>query len=164
MDVTIDITRMDYWEFNKYAILNIAKYRNNFLFSMISVPLLSFIIMLFIKLPFTYSLISSLVLGALADLLLIYFSKKAIMKFHDDGEGFLGRHVIKIGSDGLTESTSVNQSFHSWKGIKLIKQNENYIFIFIDKAIAHIIPKRCFSSKKEAEDFYNLAVKFKDAA
>ncbi len=160
MNVTVDITRIDYWEFNKFAMTTIPKYRTNFIINIIAIPVSSFVILLLMKLPFYYVLVSSVILGIISDMLLIYFMKKSIMKIPDGREGFLGKHVIEIRSDGLSETTSVNEGLHLWKGIRSIHQNEKYIFIFIDNLMAHIIPKRSFSSLKDAEDFYNLAIKY----
>ena len=37
-----------------------------------------------------------------------------------------------------------------------VKENEKYIYIFIDTHMAHVIPKRCFNSEQECLQFLTL--------
>jgi YcxB-like protein len=80
------------------------------------------------------------------------------------GRGQLGKHRLVVSEDGLKESTAVGESRTSWAGVDRIEQDQDYIFIYTSAAAAHMIPKRAFSGKEEAEAFYQLARAGKAAA
>ncbi|OZB90139.1 YcxB family protein [Paenibacillus sp. XY044] len=69
----------------------------------------------------------------------------------------LGEHTITLADEGIIESTSVNESIHKWGGIRDIENNEDYIFIFLNQTMAHIIPKRAFPSTETAAVFLKEA-------
>jgi hypothetical protein len=80
-----------------------------------------------------------------------------LLKEEKPGKGQLGRHRIVLGEDGLKESTAVGESRTSWAGVDRIEQNQDYIFIYTSHAAAHVIPKRAFSSPRDADAFYGFA-------
>ena len=74
----------------------------------------------------------------------------------DSKPGILGEHTIEISPEGLFEMTSVNESKHYWCGIRNVYSTDSYIFVFINKSVAHIIPKRAFKSNEESQNFLSL--------
>jgi hypothetical protein len=72
-------------------------------------------------------------------------------------KGVLGKHIIQISEEGLREATDVNESFRKWEAVTNVLQNAEYIFIFDSDIMVHIIPKRAFKEKSEAEHFYSMA-------
>lgn len=164
MQIKVDINRLDYWNFNKYSIRKIPSLRRNFILNMIALPILVFIGFLFLRILFQMSfplvLIVSIVGGIIGDLLLLYMMKLQIMKLPEDKEGLLGEHIIEISEEGIRESTSVNTGFNIWNGVHGIDQDKDYIYIFLDSMLAHIIPKKSFQSMVEANEFYNKTVHY----
>jgi YcxB-like protein len=78
--------------------------------------------------------------------------------------GRLGRHRVVLGEDGLIESTAVNESRTAWAGVDRVEQSPDYIFIYTSSATAYVVPKRAFSDPQEAEAFFRLALRLKEAA
>jgi hypothetical protein len=79
--------------------------------------------------------------------------KRLIMNYPKENTGILGEHKILLLENGFNESTTVNDSFHSWKGVSRIDSNDEYIFIVIDNPHVHLIPKRNFNSLDDALKF-----------
>jgi hypothetical protein len=93
--------------------------------------------------------------------------RRAILQFLKEekpGKGQLGEHRIVLSEDGLVESTAVGESRTSWAGVDRIEQNPEYIFIYTSAAAAHVIPKRAFRDRHEADHFYELARASKEPA
>lgn len=160
MKVVANITKEDYWNFNKYTMLHIPKVRNTMLFGMLGTPILTFIVLNFFNFPLLYTILAALVFGVLADWTLIYFTKHRVMSLVEGSEGLLGEHVFEIGENGLVERTSVNESHFSWDGIAAIKRDKHNIYVFISQIQGHIIPRSSFSSSEEEEQFYNELLKY----
>ncbi len=91
-----------------------------------------------------------------------YVFKKSVPKSEDNG--VLGHHKIVISDSGLLETTNVNETSHSWKGVDRVEQNQNYIFIYVAPQVAHVIPKRFFPDWQTAAHFYDTAWRYKTAA
>ena len=54
----------------------------------------------------------------------------------------LCEHELEIDDSGIVERTDVNESHTSWRGIQKIAETDEYGFIFLSAAIAHVIPKK----------------------
>lgn len=108
------------------------------------------------------SIFSALLLGLLFDIFAYFFLKGFIWIMPSNKPGLLGEHFIEITDAGLRETTAVNDSFYYWEGIQSIKQDSKYIYIFVNSIMAHIIPKRSFSTRQDAELFFKKAVEFRN--
>jgi YcxB-like protein len=91
-----------------------------------------------------------------------YAFKKSIPEGTDNG--VLGHHKIVLSENGLLETTNVNETSHSWKGVDRIEQIRDYIFIFVTPQVAHVIPKRAFTDWQSAAQFYDTAWRYKATA
>lgn len=164
MKVKIDINPVDYWNFNKFVMLKEPTARRNFIITMIINPLIILTSLLFIgsilQISISVVLIIAIILGAIADLHIIYKKRSHIMKTSYNNQGILGEHTIEINEKGVRETTSVNDAFNKWEGIYKVTQNSEYIYIFLNSMLAHLIPKRAFNSIDEANEFYNKSVDF----
>lgn len=74
----------------------------------------------------------------------------------DDG-AVLGWHRVALEEDGLHEETRVGTAFVKWSGVVEVRDAGDYILVFIDRSIAHVVPKRAFASGAEARHFLELA-------
>lgn len=161
MKVKVDINRIDYWNYNKYAMLKVPKLRFNFILNMIAIPVSIFITLLFLlNIPIANVLIITIIGGCIGDLLVINITKWQIMRLPYNKVGLLGEHTIEINEKGVRETTSVNDGFQTWEGIQSVEQDKAYIYIFLDSILAHIIPKIAFNSIAEANEFFNKSVEF----
>lgn len=103
--------------------------------------------------------ISMLILGCLINFLLM-----AIRPNLSGMEGILCEHTVTIDQDGLTETTPVNESRHRWSGVYRVDSTPDHIFIYIQQNMAHVIPRRSFTSVEEADSFFRKATEYFTAA
>ena len=89
---------------------------------------------------------------------------RQLLKEERPDRGQLGRHRLVLGEDGLHESTAVGESHTTWAGVDRVEENQDYIFIYTSPAAAHVIPKRAFPDRRQAEAFYQLSRSRKAAA
>ena len=85
--------------------------------------------------------------------------KKGIGRVHAEGKnrGVVGSHSIEISREGLREKTEVNHTMHAWRGVERIETDDEYIFIYTQAMMAHVIPRRSFPDKAAAEEFVHEA-------
>ena len=75
----------------------------------------------------------------------------------EKNRGLICEHTITLTDEALIEATSVNEGKNLWKGIYQIKDDRDYIYVFITHNNAHVIPKRAFSTQEEASRFLQEA-------
>lgn len=62
---------------------------------------------------------------------------------------FLGTKVFEITDEGFSEEGQTCKTFQKWEGIQSIESNQKLILLFVDATMAHVIPKREFTSVEE---------------
>jgi YcxB-like protein len=155
MEIKIDFTRKDFLEFNKYVFL---KKRIKKSISIAVFFILLWLIIMNLNKPFSPILIlTELVVFSLVWVLFMFLSYKfsffRISKMPDDKGEILGEKTYILTDDGLKQVSEYGESFVKWIGIKSLEENENYLFIFVDKIAAYVIPKRYFSNMSETKEF-----------
>ena len=71
--------------------------------------------------------------------------------------GLVGKHIIRLESDGFRETTDVNDTFHAWRGVDTIEADARYIYIFLHGGTGHAVPRRAFASAPISEEFIAIA-------
>lgn len=154
MKITVDLTKEDYWNLNKFVMLHLPKYRNPLLITMISLPII--IIALF-RFVLDYAWLSSIIIGILVSVLSAFYMmfsiKRKVMRLIKTNKGIVGEHIIELNAQGLYESTEYNESHYAWKGIEDIKADKEYIYIFINSIQGINIPRRAFENQEQESGF-----------
>jgi len=154
MEITIDLTRDDYADFNEYYA---RKGENKlFLFAILAIIATT----LFLNRGESFDLTKFIATFLFASILvvLIYFGilgliKKTAKKMPLKNGYFLGKKKICITEEGLYSESEGANTLQKWNGIKSIEENENSIFLFVDSIAAYVIPKRFFKSEEEKQIF-----------
>jgi hypothetical protein len=63
-------------------------------------------------------------------------------------------HTIILGDDSFVEQTEFNRNEQTWTGVQKLARTSNYIFIYIAQHMAHVIPRRAFTSDAEWDAFF----------
>jgi hypothetical protein len=71
--------------------------------------------------------------------------------------GVLGEHLLSFDDVDITEKTAVSTATWSWESIPNVARNRRYVFIYVQQNMAHIVPKRAFASREEADRFFDSA-------
>lgn len=164
MKITYDTTKEDYWSFNKYVMFKNPKIKNSLIVSLILYMVLVFVGLYIFTHSRIYSLTTTLLGAVIFSFLMMKSTKRKIIRLVENEDGILGEHTIEINKDLLLEDTKNNSSSWNWNGIKSIEANEDYIFIFINNLLGHVIPKRAFESQEECGKFYFLAKEYHEEA
>ena len=65
----------------------------------------------------------------------------------------LGQHTLKLSEEGVFEESALKKSHFSWESIVSVEQSKNLVYLYVDKAMAILIPKDSFDNKGAIESF-----------
>ena len=155
MEIKSQLTREDFVEFNKYIFLKM-KMKRSIIIALIFI--IFWIVYLNLNQPFNLIvLLIELIVFFLFWAILIFtfyrLSFARVKKMPDENGEILSEKTYFFTDDGLKEISENNVSFTKWSGFKSIEENKKYIFLFVDKIAAYIIPKRVFKDSKEVTQF-----------
>ena len=71
--------------------------------------------------------------------------------------GTLGEHTMEISPDGLVATSPRGEAKLKWTSFARIVSAPDYLYFYLGKRIATIIPRRAFSSQAESEAFFRAA-------
>lgn len=163
MHVTFDLTPDDFWHFSLYYRRNKHPIRPFFMYALFGVILFLFLAGTWIAAEYwlTYGRVQSSLLVCLP--VLLFFAvlifpptKRRVIKVARQRPGLFCEHTIGITPEWLFEKTRINENKVAWTTLKSIEEDSEYLFLFLDKLVAHVIPKRAFSSPHEVEAFLNM--------
>lgn len=155
MRIEVELNRQDFLEFNKRFFLN-KRFKRSYYIAAIFI--LIWIVIGNFNIPLDISnIFFEFVLFSAIWLILIYgFQKMQIEKVKrmpsKDGS-ILGKKTFIIEDNGLREITPTNETLVKWDGIEKLIEMEDYIYVFIDKIAAYVIPTRYFDTENEKELF-----------
>ncbi|MCC6899429.1 MAG: YcxB family protein [Polyangiaceae bacterium] len=74
----------------------------------------------------------------------------------DDG-ATLGRHQIELADDGFHVEGRSGRAFVRWSAVVELREVEAHVFLYVDRMMAYVIPKRAFASPGECARFVAFA-------
>lgn len=148
MDINVEITSNDFTAFNKYYYLK-KGLKPRLIIYLIVIIVLPVVINLgepFDILGFVITMLFTAMIFGLLYFGLGYLSLNLVGKLPSSNGAILGKRKFIISDTGLIEESDSNTNIQKWNSIKSIEQNNEFIFVFIDKIAAYIIPKRYFNN------------------
>jgi hypothetical protein len=87
-----------------------------------------------------------------------YFYKRVIhrlKKMINEGrnDGLIRQHNLILTEDGIVHSTSSGETKVSWSGIKNLKEDNDYLYIYNTSISAYILPKRDIKNVEQIRDY-----------
>lgn len=70
---------------------------------------------------------------------------------------FLSPADIELAPDGVHWRNHRGEGRTNWHAVPRVEQAGALVLVYIDTASAHVIPRRCFASNAEVEDFISVA-------
>jgi hypothetical protein len=152
MEITYFLTEGDYLKFNIFHIKNSKTALRTLKMQRFLTPIV-FIILSYVlskvgNVPFFGLFITFLI----TSILWIIFYPKYFYSFvtrktkkmikEGKNDGLIGKHRMIISEKGITDSTSFGDSRISWSGIKSLKEDNYYFYLYNSSVSAYIIPKR----------------------
>jgi len=163
MEVTYSLTREDYWQFNKFFLKRRRGYRLNPVIAGLVAALACALLILSDKEPL---LLWAAVLAVVAAagvgvgwvvLCRSFFLRRAVRRLPADDGSFLGEHWLRIEPEAIHGKSRIGEATIRWTGIREIAENQDYIYLFTDKHVALIVPKRAFTESEAAKGFGDTA-------
>jgi|SRR5579864_4551641 len=71
----------------------------------------------------------------------------------DPNGSFLSPTDIELAPDGIKWKSPRGEGRTAWNAVNRVVETKSHIYLFIDRAAAHVIPKRSFSSEAAAREF-----------
>ncbi|NMC56143.1 MAG: YcxB family protein [Eubacteriaceae bacterium] len=168
MKVTASITSSDCFNAFKFAAMRIAPLKHALVLILIIVPalLVMFSLAYTIEFKTTYKfVVSSFVLGIIADILILYFIKWTYMKkLQSEKTGTTGSRAIEIDEKGVSITAQDLNGGITWGLVHSVDADKRHIYIFTSALSAVVIPKKAFDKAKDADEFFNKCAQyFKEA-
>jgi len=91
-------------------------------------------------------------------------TKKRLASLAAKTPGSLGERLTEISLEWFFEKTVVSETKRAWSAFDSLDEDANYLYFFISKTHAYVIPKRAFSSLAAAQAFLDKARHYRDAA
>lgn len=153
MKLDIEITRLDYLDFNKYFFVK-ARLKKTIFTGLITVLSLQIILNRneFDLKATVVSTIACIVVYFFA----IYFSILRTESKPKDDSPILGRKEMEFNDDSILCESPAVSSIVNWSAIKSLDEGRTAFYLFMDSNSAYIIPKRYFKSEEQLNEFKNL--------
>jgi hypothetical protein len=100
------------------------------------------------------AVVISLVVGIIPLLVVFYLTSHAhSTKMYDPKGLFLRPHQISVSSDGVSFKSDVANLKYHWSAFLRLEETPSHFFLYPDKLMAYVIPKRHFANAEEAARF-----------
>lgn len=86
---------------------------------------------------------------------LIYWHMKKLQDqmLPQPGGAVLGSHLYQVRDDALHIQSSFGATQLAWRGIKSLEETSTHFFLFIDRSVGFILPKRSFADESQQSHF-----------
>ena len=161
MEVTYTLSREDYWQFNLFVL----KRRRRYIWGPVINGLLTGALMLLIVLkdeafsagPGLFALAVGCAAGGFHFVGRNYLVRREAKRLPAKDGSLLATNTVRIDEEGFQERSAIGEAKWKWSGIREILENQNYIYLFVDKHMAFIIPKGAFPDSDTARAFIDSA-------
>ncbi|AXI10808.1 hypothetical protein CUC15_18475 [Oceanobacillus zhaokaii] len=170
MEINYNLTEEDYLNFNLFHMKNSKSVMNSLKMQRFLTPIFFILISyLFSQLgdtPFLFAFIPFLIISIIWIVFYPRFFYKTVIrnvkKMIREGRngGLIGKHRMIITEDGITETTSTDETKVNWSGIQAFKEDNDYFYLYNSSVSAYILPKRELKNADEVKDYlkkYSIA-------
>ncbi|TCD11251.1 YcxB family protein [Pedobacter frigidisoli] len=150
MTITIDITRQDYYELNKFHFKQ-TKLKNTIIIGIVVTTLILFFVN---KDGFDITITLLIIIVCSFGIILgINRNLKSTKNLPDEQGSILGERVIQFTDDKISYKMKNAQGINEWDSVKSLKESSTAFYLYLDTAVAIIIPKRYFEDADQIKDF-----------
>ncbi len=153
MKLTIDISRQDYADFNKFHFIKTKLKR-----TVITGVLTVFILQVFFnneQFDLTATIVSS-IFCVLVYVFIINMSLNKTKSIPDNDGTILGQKEFKFSEDKIIYKTENSEGSSAWTTIKKLEESSKAFYLYVDTNMAILVPKRVFKDKSDEDAFKTL--------
>lgn len=100
-------------------------------------------------LPGVLTLVPVLIFGGFTGLA----NRKMSRYYYEGKNDMLGSRILKINKNGVHEETDSSESSYHWDVVSEITSDKKYIYIFLGRLKAYIVPRSYFGSTEAVDSF-----------
>lgn len=153
MKLTIDISRQDYVDFNKFHFIKTKLKR-----TVITGVLTVFILQVFFnheQFDLTATIVSS-IFCVLVYVFVINMSLNKTKSIPDNDGTILGQKEFEFSEDKIIYKTENSEGSSAWTTIKKLEESSKAFYLYVDTNMAILVPKRVFKDKSDEDAFKTL--------
>ena len=153
MKLTIDISRQDYADFNKFHFFKTKLKR-----TVITGALTVIILQLFLNRE-QFNLTATIVSSVVCVLVYVFAISRSLNKTKSipDNDGtILGQKEMEFAEDKIIYKTANSEGSSDWTTIKKLEESSKAFYLYMDTNMAMLVPKRVFKDKSDEETFKTL--------
>lgn len=153
MKLTIDISRQDYADFNKFHFLKTKLKR-----TLITGALTVIILQLFLNRE-QFDLTATIISSVACILVYVFAINRSLNKTKSipDNDGtILGQKEMEFAEDKIIYKTANSEGSSDWTTIKKLEESSKAFYLYMDTNMAMLVPKRVFKDKSDEEIFKTL--------
>ena len=156
MKLTTDISRQDFFEFNKFVFIK-NRLKRTVMIGAISIGVLFFVLNDMNDTAFSWIafLIYYILMGGIY-YLAIYLALLRTKKSPKADGTILGKKELEFTDDKIMYHTEDSEGSYKWTIIKELDESPKTIYLFFDTNMGIIIPKRIFKNEGEMAEFKEL--------
>ncbi len=165
MNIEIERTIQDVIDFNLFHMAHSPSIKRQLLLmqvltGLLVIPLAFGIFYLVYHSINAFAVVVSVLAGVLAFALYPQSNRKStigrIRKMLSEGgnTALLGHQVISLSPEGIFVKNQAVESKIAWSTVGKIAENDKYVYLYTSSINALVIPKKCFQSDKEKQEFF----------
>jgi hypothetical protein len=152
MKLNIEITREDYFNFNKHHFIR-TRLKGTVLTCLIGLITLQFFIYRNkSSLNINAAIVSSFIYLVLY-FLFTYLSLTRTSRIPQENGGWLGSKEFNFSNECISYKDKNSEGQYNWSAIKKLEEGNTAFYLYIDSIMAILIPKRYFNGKPEELEF-----------
>lgn len=155
MKLTIDISRQDYADFNRFHF-----FKTKLKKTVITGALTVIIMQLFFNRE-QFDLTATIITSGVCVLFYVFVINRSLNKTKNipDNDGtILGQKEIEFAEDKIIYKTANSEGTSDWTAIKKLEESSGAFYLYMDTNMAMLVPKRVFKDKSDEEIFKTLVM------
>lgn len=103
------------------------------------------------------STISGLILPLVLFVVVPFMIKSQAKKIYNSSTDQFKNNKYTFEETGVAVKNSTSSANFTWNMVHKIEENKQQVLLFVNSAVAHVLPKRCFNSQEEEQAFLQFA-------
>lgn len=158
MKLEIEITRKDFLNFNVDHFLR-TQLTNTIVISLAGLLALQLFIHHNRTVSDTKLVLLSSLLYFIAYFLWVYYTLNRSKDVPQNNGTILGLKTWEFNDDGITYADKHSQGHYNWDVVNSFKESKRAFYLYVDRHVAIVVPKRVFNSSAVKKEFVELVNK-----
>jgi len=164
MEVTYQLEREDYLQYNRFVINRVPALKRQTLLSLFIVPVILAVEFKFLRMPLLFYVLIVFSVTVGWGVFLFWMQRRAVIAQATARPGAIGLHTLSLQPEGLREQNSVLEAWIKWQKFAEIAESPQMIVLLISPRYGFLVPKRAFQTLEQAQTFLETAQAYRQSA